>query len=307
MNINQVKYFVSSFEHSSFSLAAKSRGVTVQAVSKAINDLEREVGVKLFTREKRSISATEAGIAFYKKARVAAAAFHELEVFLGEAEGTGDGLTRLRIALCAPAFQGSDTLTKSMSRFIRERVGIEVDYFTVDPRTVTEDMRRGSVDALVTIGVLEREGVKCTPVGRLPTGIMISRDHPLAAKQVVSVADLDGYPAAMSPWYDTFNKSILVMYRDAGLIKNIRPVESLDASKRLLLEEQGYYFSAMYPWRDEESNPLTLRPIDPAEGIAVPICIASVDGVKSPQYETVMRYLTKLPALLGAKAGGAAQ
>ena len=307
MNINQVKYFVSSFEHSSFSLAAKSRGVTVQAVSKAINDLEREVGVKLFTREKRSISATEAGIAFYKKARVAAAAFHELEVFPGEAEGTGDGLTRLRIALCAPAFQGSDTLTKSMSRFIRERVGIEVDYFTVDPRTVTEDMRRGSVDALVTIGVLEREGVKCTPVGRLPTGIMISRDHPLAAKQVVSVADLDGYPAAMSPWYDTFNKSILVMYRDAGLIKNIRPVESLDASKRLLLEEQGYYFSAMYPWRDEESNPLTLRPIDPAEGIAVPICIASVDDVKSPQYETVMRYLTKLPALLGAKAGGAAQ
>lgn len=307
MNINQVKYFVSSFEHSSFSLAAKSRGVTVQAVSKAINDLEREVGVKLFTREKRSISATEAGIAFYKKARVAAAAFHELEVFPGEAEGTSDGLTRLRIALCAPAFQGSDTLTKSMSRFIRERMGIEVDYFTVDPRTVTEDMRRGSVDALVTIGVLEREGVKCTPVGRLPTGIMISRDHPLAAKQVVSVADLDGYPAAMSPWYDTFNKSILVMYRDAGLIKNIRPVESLDASKRLLLKEQGYYFSAMYPWRDEESNPLTLRPIDPAEGIAVPICIASVDGVKSPQYETVMRYLTKLPALLGAKAGGAAQ
>ena len=307
MNINQVKYFVSSFEHSSFSLAAKSRGVTVQAVSKAINDLEREVGVKLFTREKRSISATEAGIAFYKKARVAAAAFHELEVFPGEAEGSGDGLTRLRIALCAPAFQGSNTLTKSMSRFIRERVGIEVDYFTVDPRTVTEDMRRGSVDALVTIGVLEREGVKCTPVGRLPTGIMISRDHPLAAKQVVSVADLDGYPAAMSPWYDTFNKSILAMYRDAGLIKNIRPVESLDASKRLLLEEQGYYFSAMYPWRDEESNPLTLRPIDPAEGIAVPICIASVDGVKSPQYETVMRYLTKLPALLGAKAGGAAQ
>ena len=307
MNINQVKYFVSSFEHSSFSLAAKSRGVTVQAVSKAINDLEREVGVKLFTRANRSISATEAGVAFYQKARVAAAAFRELEAFPGEAGVPGDKVTRLRIALCAPAFQGSGTLTKSMSRLIRERVGIEVDYFIVDPRTVAEDMRRGSVDALVTIGVLEREGVACTPVGKLPTGIMISRDHPLAAKRVVSVADLAGYPAAMSPWYDTFNKSILVMYRDAGLIENIRPVESLDASNRLLMEEQGYYFSAMYPWRDEEGNPLTLRPIDPAEGIAVPICIASVDGVKSPQYETVMRYLAKLPALLSGKGGGAAK
>ena len=305
MNINQVKYFVSSFEHSSFSLAAKSQGVTVQAVSKAINDLEREVGVKLFTRANRSISATEAGVAFYQKARVAAAAFRELEAFPGEA---GTEATHLRIALCAPPFQGSDTLTKSMSRLIRERVGIDVDYFTVDPRTVAEDMRKGSVDALVTIGVLEREGVKCTPVGKLPTGIMISRDHPLAAKEVVSVDDLDDYPAAMSPWYDTFNKSILVMYRDAGLIKNIRPVESLEASNRLLMEEQGYFFSAMYPWRDEESNPLTLRPIDPAEGIAVPICIASVDGVKSPQYETVMHYLAKLPALLGGKApAGAAK
>lgn len=304
MNINQVKYFVSSFEHSSFSLAAKSQGVTVQAVSKAINDLEREVGVKLFTRANRSISATEAGVAFYRKARVATAAFRELEAFPGEA---GDEPKSLRIALCAPAFQGSDTLTKSMSRLIRERVGIEVDYFTVDPRTVAEDMCQGSVDALVTIGVLEREGVACTPVGKLPTGIMISRDHPLAAKQVVSVADLDDYPAAMSPWYDTFNKSILVMYRDAGLIRNIRPVESLEASNLLLMEEQGYFFSAMYPWRDEDENPLTLRPIDPAEGIAVPICIASVDGVKSPQYDTVMRYLAKLPALLGAKTGDQAK
>ena len=303
MNINQIKYFVSAFENSSFSLAAKSQGVTVQAVSKAINDLEREVGVKLFARANRSIAATQAGHSFYKKARVAVAAFRELEAFPDETDSVS-GVPHFNIALCAPAFQGSDSLTRSLSEFARERIGVEVDFTIVNPQTVADDLGSGSVDALVTIGMLEREGMRCTPVGKLPTGVMMRRDHPLASKAVVTIADLAAYPAAMSPWYDTFNKSILVMYRDAGLTENIRAVESLEASNELLMEEDGYFFSAMYPRRDDAADPLVLRPIDPAEGLAVPICIASVDGVKSPQFDTIMQYLTKLPALLagGAKA-----
>lgn len=304
MNINQIKYFVAAFEQSSFSLAAKSQGVTVQAVSKAINDLEREVGVKLFARANRSISATHAGHAFYKKARVAAAAFRELEAFPGESGGVGD-IPQFRIALCAPAFQGSDTIARSLEKFARERIGVEVALSVVDPQTVSEDLRDGSLDAIMTVGIFDREGMKCTPVGKLPTGVMVARSHPLAAKKVVTVADIAAYPAAMSPWYDTFNTSILAMYRDAGLIQDIRPVESLDASRTLLMEEQGYFFSAMYPRRDDPADDFVLRPIDPAEALAVPICIASVDGVKSPQYDTIMQYLIKLPALIaqgGVKA-----
>ena len=42
MNIKQIRYFVDVFESGSFSIAAKTCGVTVQAVSKAIHELETD-------------------------------------------------------------------------------------------------------------------------------------------------------------------------------------------------------------------------------------------------------------------------
>lgn len=43
MNINQVKYFVAAYEQGSISTAARLQNVTAQAVSKAINDLEKNM------------------------------------------------------------------------------------------------------------------------------------------------------------------------------------------------------------------------------------------------------------------------
>ena len=58
MNINQIKYFVSVFDHGSLSAAAKEQCVTVQAVSKALADLERELQSDLFVRQSRGVSPT---------------------------------------------------------------------------------------------------------------------------------------------------------------------------------------------------------------------------------------------------------
>ena len=50
MNINQVKYFVAAYEQGSISTATRTQNVTAQAVPKAIGDLEKECGEKLFNR-----------------------------------------------------------------------------------------------------------------------------------------------------------------------------------------------------------------------------------------------------------------
>lgn len=82
MNINQVKYFVAVYDRHSFSKAAKAQGVTVQAVSKAVGDLEREVGEKLFDRTSHGAVPTPAGEAFLERARPAMTAFSQLEDFV---------------------------------------------------------------------------------------------------------------------------------------------------------------------------------------------------------------------------------
>ena len=79
MNINQVKYFVTVYEQGSISTAARGHNVSAQAVSKAISDLEREYGQKLFDRANSGVSPTVQGRAFYQKAKVAARAYTDLE------------------------------------------------------------------------------------------------------------------------------------------------------------------------------------------------------------------------------------
>mgnify|MGYP002271203767 FL=1 len=58
LNIKQVRYFVAVFQSGSLSAAAKEQYVTVQAVSKAIADLERELKNELFVRESRGVHST---------------------------------------------------------------------------------------------------------------------------------------------------------------------------------------------------------------------------------------------------------
>lgn len=72
MNIGQIRYFVAAFEEGSFSAAARKQFVTVQAVSKAVSDLEGELGKSLFIRGNRSARPTEFGTAFLRSRRCGA-------------------------------------------------------------------------------------------------------------------------------------------------------------------------------------------------------------------------------------------
>lgn len=65
MNIKQIRYFVAVFESGSFSIAAKTCGVAVQAVSKAIHELENGLGEHVFERTNRGAAPTTVGRAFY--------------------------------------------------------------------------------------------------------------------------------------------------------------------------------------------------------------------------------------------------
>ena len=78
LNIKQVRYFVAVFQSGSLSAAAKEQYVTVQAVSKAIADLERELKNELFVRESRGVHPTLFGKAFYVKAEPVLRSFDEI-------------------------------------------------------------------------------------------------------------------------------------------------------------------------------------------------------------------------------------
>ena len=68
MDLKQLKYFVSIAQTLNFTQSAKDLYITQPAISRAITELERELGAKLFTRDSHRVALTQAGEAYYKHA-----------------------------------------------------------------------------------------------------------------------------------------------------------------------------------------------------------------------------------------------
>ena len=87
--------FVLVVDTGSFSAAARRLKVGQPAVSKLVAQLEERLGVKLLVRTTRGLTATEAGLNYYERARRSIEEADEAE---SAARGAGSGLTgRLRI------------------------------------------------------------------------------------------------------------------------------------------------------------------------------------------------------------------
>src|SRR3954454_14526676 len=68
MEIRQLRYFTAVAEHLNFTEAAKKLFVAQPAVSQQIASLEKEIGFKLFNRDKHSVQLTHAGRVFLNDA-----------------------------------------------------------------------------------------------------------------------------------------------------------------------------------------------------------------------------------------------
>ena len=87
--------FVLVVDTGSFSAAARRLNVGQPAVSKLVAQLEERLGVKLLVRTTRGLTATEAGLNYYERARRSIEEADEAEL---AARGAGSSLTgRLRV------------------------------------------------------------------------------------------------------------------------------------------------------------------------------------------------------------------
>lgn len=70
MDTQQLEYFISVAEFLNFTKAAKKFFISQTAISQQIKSLEKNLGVKLFYRNNRSVKLTPAGKIFYKEAKL---------------------------------------------------------------------------------------------------------------------------------------------------------------------------------------------------------------------------------------------
>lgn len=139
--------FVLVVDTGSFSAAARRLRVGQPAVSKSVAQLEARLGVKLLARSTRGLTATEAGLNFYERARRSIEEADEAEL---AARGAGAGLTG-KLRVCAAVTFARIHVMPRIPEFLKRHPELAMDVI-LDDRNV--DLVQEGVDVALRMGQL---------------------------------------------------------------------------------------------------------------------------------------------------------
>ncbi|WP_323118143.1 LysR family transcriptional regulator [Burkholderia alba] len=188
-----LRYFVEVARTGSISDASARLHVAVSAISRQIAKLESELGAPLFERRPRGMVLSEAG---ERLLRFAQRSLLEAEHVMKEIGGL-DALhgSLLKIA-CSKGF-AIDFLPSAMASFRERHPGVDFALWVGSPVEATRRVRDGDADLALTFSLAPEKGVRVEHTERAPILAFMTRNHPLAARPAVSLADLAPYPLAL--------------------------------------------------------------------------------------------------------------
>ena len=146
-SVEELRTFVRIVAAGSFSRAAASMGVTLDAASKRLNALEKRTGVKLINRTTRALAATDEGRELYERAEIILKSIEDAETVLRGGKVATMGLLRVS----APVDFGVRHVSPVCASFAKENSGISLDLVLTD-RPV--DLVEERVDVCIRYGDL---------------------------------------------------------------------------------------------------------------------------------------------------------
>lgn len=156
-NLNCMRTFVRVADVGSFSEAARQSGVAPSSVSRQVNDLEDDLGVRLFHRSTRKLSLTEAGELYYE--RVARITLDVDEAKLAVSElGSPSGILRLAV----PSGVGRELVISAIPAFLARHAGIKIVMSMTDD---VVDAIAQRIDVAIRMGELNDSSLRARKIG----------------------------------------------------------------------------------------------------------------------------------------------
>jgi DNA-binding transcriptional LysR family regulator len=168
----------------SFSGAARQLGVAPSSVSRQINDLEEQLGVRLFHRTTRKLSLTEAGQIYYERSNSILVDVDEAKLAISEL-GSPSGILRVTL----PSAIGRELVVSVLPKFLALYPGIKI-VMSIDDQIV--DMVERRLDVGIRIGQLRDSTIKARRIGDSRRVVCASPEYLKRAGRPETPADLAG-------------------------------------------------------------------------------------------------------------------
>ncbi|KWF24764.1 LysR substrate-binding domain-containing protein [Burkholderia pseudomultivorans] len=221
MDLRQLRYFVTLAEQLHFGNAAEALDIAPSALSMQIQSLERELGVRLLDRTKRSVSLCAAGTLFLDEAkRTLAAAENARRVAMMAGRGQIGALEVGYVASAAYA----GIVQRLLARHGEQYPQVSTRLHLLDSPAQIRLLQQRDLDAcIVRTHAGHRDETDRILLLRETLVVALPAGHPLAARESLRAADLanERFAAPQFGKEIGFARHLLEIGRVAGFIPNI--------------------------------------------------------------------------------------
>jgi DNA-binding transcriptional LysR family regulator len=257
-----IRYFVAVAETGNVTRAAERLHISQPSLSAAIKQLEVQLGVELLAREGRRVTITPAGEMLMRRGRD----------LLAEAQAVADAVrahagaspARLHVGMSPTARY--DVAPRLLAACAARAPAVML--YTSEDTTgaLLRDVAAGRLDLAVTFCASEPapQGLVLLPLVAGPAVVHLSADHPLAAREVLTLSDLaaETILVAASPDSNGFSARVLAAFAAAGIKPNTRTDPYPDLGLQAVREGQGLviYARGAFPDHLDGSRFVPLEP-----------------------------------------------
>lgn len=217
MTITQLEYFCAVCRYGSISKAAEALFVSHPAISIAIKSLENEFSIELYTRTGNRVILTDAGKAFYEKARDILQRCDDMYAsFAGKPEDS------CQVHVGIPPIR-SVVLFPELLQAFQQKHSIPVVLHEYSSRRALEKLENGELDCcLVNLEEQTLAQWNHQILLRDRFAFYISSEHPLAQKEAVTAADLAEVPLILQNDDSILNRRLLQPFYQAGITPKVQ-------------------------------------------------------------------------------------
>lgn len=226
MNIKGLQVFTRIMETGTLSAAARSMNASESALSRQLALLESELGLTLFSREKRRLVATEEGETFFREAERLLDSIEQLPQIARDIKRGSRKRMRIVVMPRLAASIAAPAVTRFLERWPDLELSVEVQ-----PRRFLErwlasqqfDLGLGSLPAYHASVTTER-------ICSIPAVAVLHPEHPLAGRKSITLEELRDERFIMMPSNSLIGSQVDRLLEEAG----VKPAKYIQVSNTLV-------------------------------------------------------------------------
>ncbi|WP_439944407.1 LysR family transcriptional regulator [Streptomyces sp. BBFR115] len=203
MELRTLRYFVTVAEELHFGRAATRLHMSQPPLSRAIKQLEADLGAPLFTRSPTGVRLTPAGSVLLDEAR----ALLDRADRVRRRVSAAAGVTAVTIGILGDSTDPA--VARLAAAFRRNRPGVDIHIRDTDLTDPTCGLRAGLVDVALTRAPFDETALSVRALRADPVGVVLRTDDPLGRRDGLRLAELSDrrwfrFPPGADPLWQTY-------------------------------------------------------------------------------------------------------